>query len=259
MRRGTSTVSKPTIVITPTEFLKLIEEIRLVTDADSDRSNVEITNKYNARVNTTVKKLFIENRIPVVKLKSPHALRKIWVNYLWKHSAPECTSLLSCISEKLGHDPEFVSDSANYYSTINVETSYVLTENQANAVNEAKRRTIENKDAMNELKEELKEMPAVVVSIAESKQIKYQLDPVKPNISKPLYNRLVAKYKKTSVQNESDVGDINLFKNNLVKSCSSSILCYDIELDLTLDAYYNSIELQLPKTCHQYMSYATIV
>ena len=231
MRRregGTRTVSKPTIVITPTEFLKLIEEIRLVTDADSDRSNVEITNKYDTRVNTTVKQLFIENRIPVVKLKSSHALRKIWVNYLWKHSAPECTSLVSCISEKLGHDPEFVSDSANYYSTINVETSYVLTENQANAVNEAKRRTIENKDAMNELKEELKEMPAVVVSIAESKQIKYQLDQSNQISTNHYIIDVLLNIRKLLFKMKSDVGDINLFKKNLVKSCSSSILCYDI-------------------------------
>ena len=155
---GTRTVDKPTILITPSEFMQLIKEIRQVTDADSTKkTNIEITNKYNARVNTEIKKIFLKNKIPD-KLKSSHSLRKIWVNYSFKHNAPRGTSLVSWISSKLGHDEKFLSQSANHYSTINVETASVLTENQGNSVNEAKRRSIENRDDINEIKKAMKDI-----------------------------------------------------------------------------------------------------
>lgn len=148
-------VTKPTIVITPSEFMSLIEQIRAVTDKDSSKTNAQITNKYSARVNTEVKKIFKVNKIPK-ELKSSHALRKIWANYSWKHNAPKGESLVSWISEKLGHDPDFISDSANYYSTIDIETASVLTEHQASEVSLAKRTAVANRDEINILKDEIK-------------------------------------------------------------------------------------------------------
>ena len=87
-------------------------------------------------------------------------------------------SLTAWISEKLGHDPSFLSSSSNYYSTIDIETASILTEHQAAAVNEAQRTAVANRDAINELKEAIKNIeitPAIPNIKKLSKEEKFKV------------------------------------------------------------------------------------
>ena len=114
-------ISKPTIFITPTIFIKLIKEIRKKIGVESSKGNVYLTNRYNEMVNNEIRRIFLKFGIPK-KLSSSHGLRKIYVNYAYKKFAPQGMSLTCWISEKLGHSEKFLSTAAHHYSTVNIET-----------------------------------------------------------------------------------------------------------------------------------------
>tara|TARA_R110002050_G_scaffold91161_1_gene191495 strand:- start:16 stop:1179 length:1164 start_codon:yes stop_codon:yes gene_type:complete len=114
-------ISKPTIVISPMDFMNLMVEIRQITDADSTKNNVYINNKYNARVNDEIRRIFLKFKIPK-KLQSSHGLRKIWVNYSYCYHAPQGMSLTSWITDMLGHKDGILSTAANHYSTVHIKT-----------------------------------------------------------------------------------------------------------------------------------------
>ena len=152
-------VNKPILIITPTEFLGMLAEIRTKIGDVTSVSNATLTNRYNGKINEHVRKLFVEHGVPVSdKLKSSHALRKLYGAYSYSHNAPRGVSLVAWLSRVLGHGEEGLSASANNYSVVSVETASILTEKQAGAVNSALDKGVMNQDQIKELKNELKEI-----------------------------------------------------------------------------------------------------
>ena len=148
-------VHKPLIVITPGDFLELLDAVR--SQIDDSGTNEQITNRYNARINKKLKTLLKKHKFPQ-GIGTSHDLRRLWANFTWKHRAPPGTSIVAWISDRLGHDPKSLSSASNFYSTINVETASILTENQAGTVNETREIGVANSDRLSQIEAGLSEL-----------------------------------------------------------------------------------------------------
>jgi integrase len=109
-------VVKPIIFMQSSVFLKLLKKVRNnLTHKDTD-TNVELTNRFNKRINAVIKKVAIE--LNISGITSSHDLRKIYGNYSHLRHSPNNCSLQCWLSSVLGHD-SLGSASANY-STLRI-------------------------------------------------------------------------------------------------------------------------------------------
>ena len=99
-------VEKPVLFISPDELLTLIGDIRNTIADDLDKTNEELTNKYNGMVNTAIKTLFSD-------VNSSHDLRKIYGHQSYKlKPADDKSSLSAWLNKVLVHDS--LDTSLNY-------------------------------------------------------------------------------------------------------------------------------------------------
>jgi integrase len=109
-------VEKPVLFMTVENFLKLMKIIRSRMTHKEGDDNITLSNRYDKRVNTKVKKLGLEVGMSP-EISSSHDLRRLYANYShMKFASPNC-SLQCWISKVLGHAD--LTSTANY-STVKI-------------------------------------------------------------------------------------------------------------------------------------------
>lgn len=155
------TVKKHVFGMLPKQFLELLAETRAEIGEKHDLdtiSNVQLGNNYNQPVNNAIKTLFDKHNMPEALDRKTHMLRKLWANITHALYAPKKQSLMSYLTEHLGHSTESISSAALHYSTIAIETGDVLTENTSATLLENQRRVHEAQQEIADLKKQVEEM-----------------------------------------------------------------------------------------------------
>ena len=102
--------------MTVENFLKLMKIIRSRMTHKAGDDNITLSNRYDKRVNTKVKKVGLEVGMPP-EISSSHDLRRLYANYSHMKFAPPNCSLQCWLAKVLGHTD--LTSSANY-STVKI-------------------------------------------------------------------------------------------------------------------------------------------
>ena len=109
-------VEKPILFMNVQNFLELMKIIRSRMTHKEGDDNITLSNRYDKRVNTKVKKLGLEVGMPA-EINSSHDLRRLYANYSHMKFAPPNCSLQCWLAKVLGHTD--LTSSANY-STVKI-------------------------------------------------------------------------------------------------------------------------------------------
>ena len=138
-REGKFDIDKKNIIVKPVipltdnaDVIKWIEKVRDTTDKLKDISNVDLSKKYNQRVNERIVKYLRASKIEEHnELKSSHGLRRLYVNYMYSFRTNHNQTLHNFIKVNLGHTKD---GSTTSYNSINVSSDRILDKDQAKVI-----------------------------------------------------------------------------------------------------------------------------
>jgi hypothetical protein len=84
------------------------------------------------------------------------------------------------------------------------------------------------------------------LQLAKSKGLEYKREQIPPPINAKLLDRLKTKYSISTQISMKSTHTKENFKKDLVKRCANSLIGYDSCVNNTLDAFYDSIKIDVP-------------
>jgi integrase len=167
-------VPKTPIIITSTEFMKRVADVRADTAQYKGMSNVKMAEKYRENVNKRIVEYLREAKIPEhPELKSSHGLRRLWIAFAFATRSTEDRNMTLnyFIQSRLGHED---GGSTRNYDTIVIDSDKFLEKVASAKLDSTFRATINLKEEIKNLEQKVDDLdipPAPVAPAKSANQI----------------------------------------------------------------------------------------
>jgi integrase len=164
-------VPKTPIIITSTEFMKRLADVRADTAQYKDLSNKKMAEKYRGDVNVRILEYLRQAKIPEhSELRSSHGCRRLWIAYAFatRPTSERNMTLSYFIQTSLGHED---GGSTRNYDTIVIDSDKFLEKVASAKLDSAFRATIDLKEEIKNLEHKVDDLdipPAPAVPLAKS-------------------------------------------------------------------------------------------
>ena len=175
-------VPKTPIIITSTEFMKRLADVRADTAQYKSLSNVKMAEKYRGNVNDRIVEYLRQAQIPKhPELKSSHGLRRLWIAFAFATRSTEDRNMTLnyFIQSRLGHED---GGSTRNYDTIVIDSDKFLEKVASAKLDSTFRATINLKEEIKNLEQKVDDLdiaPAPVAPAKSANQIEIDKQRVK--------------------------------------------------------------------------------